>query len=322
MNALFYLYDAHGSDEEVEPDAVNTQQLRKDQLLWINVLDKSKETLREVAGAVALPQLPTIVKDDPGRPQIANFADFFHFNIVSVKTTDLDRPEQVPIDFIVGKNFIITAHEGDIDYFQELRDREKDETQLGDLDAETFLATLLDLHLVSYFKVLEQIEHKVDELDARILRTQLHERDLLARMVELRTDVSRLRRWLLPHREVFYALTRSDFVQIAVSDAAEDYRTLNQHFESAVDAIEGSRDMVLSIFDLAATKSSQETNALIRKLTFFTLIVGSLGVVAGIFGMNYQLSYFETESGFWFTVGAMGLIAAAWTTVAKVKKWI
>lgn len=323
MNALFFLYDASGSDDEIEPNAVNTKKLRKDQLLWVNVLDKTSETLREVAGVVAMPKFETIVKEGTvQRPTIENYGDFFHFNIVSVKLSEESRPEALPIDFVVGKNLIITSHEGDVEYFQELRDREKGETQVGDLAAETFLATLLDLHLVSYFKALEQIEHKVDRLDSLILRTQLDEKALLERMVELRTDISKLRRWLTPHREVFYALTRSDFLHIAGSNAVEDYRTLSQHFESAVDAVEGSREMVLSIFDLAATKSAQETNVLIRKLTFFTLIVGSLGVIAGIFGMNYQLSYFEAESGFWFTVAAMGAIAALWAVIAKLKKWI
>lgn len=323
MNAQFYLYDASGSDEEIEPDKVDVGKLRKDQLLWVNVLERDVGTLREVGEVLGWPALPTIVRSDPTqRPQIENYSDYFHFNIVSVESGDEQRPKQIPIDFVVGRNLIVTAHKGPVEYFRELRDREKDETRLGELDAEAFLATLLDLHLVSYFKALEHIERKVDKLDTRILRTQLDEKDLLAGMVELRADVSKLRRWLLPHREIFYALTRSDFVQIADSSAIEDYRTLNQHFESAVDAIEGSRDMVLSIFDLAATKSAQETNALIRKLTFLTLIVGSLGVIAGIFGMNYQLSFFEAESGFWFTVAAMVAIAVLWTVIAKLKNWI
>jgi len=45
-------------------------------------------------------------------------------------------------------------------------------------------------------------------------------------------------------------------------------------------------------------------------------------VIAGIFGMNYQLSYFEAENGFWFTVGAMAVIALSWGTIAKVKGWL
>ncbi len=222
----------------------------------------------------------------------------------------------------MGNNFVVTVHDGEVEYFSEFRRREKGETQWGELDAERFLAILLDLHIVSYFNAMEELERRVDKFDEKVLKTDLKPEDFLSRMVGLRADISVLRRWLLPHRDLFYALARADFQQIVESDATEEYRKLNEHFKTAVDAIEHAREMILSIFDLYAAKSAQETNSLIRKLTFFTLVVGSLGVIAGIFGMNYQLSYFETEGGFWFTVGAMVVIASTWAIIAKHRGWL
>jgi len=128
-------------------------------------------------------------------------------------------PEKIPIDFIVSKNFIITVHEGEIAYFAKFRNREKGETQLGELDAESFLATLLDLHIVSYFQAMEEIERRVDEFDEKVLKTDMETEAFLTKMVGLKGDVSKLRRWLMPHREVFYTLSRADFRQIAESDS-------------------------------------------------------------------------------------------------------
>jgi Mg2+ and Co2+ transporter CorA len=141
-------------------------------------------------------------------------------------------------------------------------------------------------------------------------------------MVGLRRDVSRLRRWLVPHREIFYALSRADFHQIAESDSAEQYKMLNQHFESAVDAVENSRDTVLSVFELYATKSAQLTNTFVQRLTFLTLLTGSLAVIAGILGMNFKADIFEHENGFWFTVSGLVVVAIALTIFARFRRWI
>ncbi len=323
MNAHFYLYDATGADEKVEPGDVDIAKLKENHLLWINILDNNEETLQQIAKSINLQKLPLRAISDPKRrPQLENFEDFFRFNIVSVKMNADSHPERQPIDFIVGKNFIVTAHEGEVEYFTKLRKREKAETQFGELDAESFLATLLDLHLVSYFQALEAIEHRVDVFDAKVLKTDMETTDFLSEMVELRTDVSKLRRWLLPHRDIFYSLTRADFKQVADSDSLEHYKMLNQHFESAVDAVESSRDTVLSTFDLYATKSSQLTNKFIRRLTFLTLVTGSLSVIAGILGMNYKVDFFESSNGFWFTVAGMALIAVGLSVLARFKRWI
>lgn len=323
MNARFYLYDATGADEEIEPDKVDIAKLKESQLLWINILDKDEETLQHVAKSVNMPKLSAnLLFDSKRRPRLENFDDFFHFNVVSVKLGSDSRPERQPIDFIVGKNFIITAHEGEVEYFNELRNREKAETRFGELDAESFLATLLDLHIVSYFQALEQIEHRVDEFDARVLKTEMDTADFLSEMVRLRADVSKLRRWLLPHRDIFYSLTRADFKLIADSDSHEHFKMLNHHFESAVDLIGSSREMVLSIFDLYATKSTQMTNTFIQRLTFLTLVMGSLSVIAGTLGMNYKVEFFESPIGFWVTISGMALIALGLSIFARFKRWI
>ena len=231
-------------------------------------------------------------------------------------------PLKFPIDFVVGKNFLVTVHDGEVEYFANFRKREKGETQFGELSAESFVAALLDLHVVSYFQALDTIEKRVDKLDSKILKKELETDEFLAQMVGLRSDVSKLRRWLIPHRELIYGFLRADFQQIAKSGSLELYKTLEGHFENAVEAIESSRQTVLSAFDLYATKSAQLTNVFIKRLTFLTLVTGTLSVIAGILGMNYKVSFFESENGFWITIGGMVLVAIGLAVFARSRRWI
>ncbi|MBC7900698.1 MAG: magnesium transporter CorA family protein [Saprospiraceae bacterium] len=318
-----FLYDASGHDEKIDPNRIGTADLAENHLLWVNISKRDEKLLESVVSALELKGVPLEeIVAECSRPVINRFDTFFRFCIHAIITKEGKSPEKQAVDFIVGKNFVLTMHEGPVDYFAAFRERERGETQFGELDAESFVATLLDLNIITYFHALDELEKAVDEMDDKVLQKDFEAEDFLKQMVRLRRDASRLRRWLVPHREVFYSLSRSDFRQIAESDSHEEYKMLNLHFESAVDAIEHSRETVLSVFDLYASKSAQQTNQFIRRLTFLTLMTGSLAVIAGILGMNYKADIFEAENGFWLTVGTMILIALGLSVFARFKRWI
>ena len=318
-----YLYDAAGHDEQIELEEASVETLGEKKLMWVNVLKPDEELLKKVTATLKLTGVPyKKMIDRELKPEIENFDDFFRFSVDSVVTEKGKSPEKQKIGFIVGKNFVVTVHEGVVGYFKDLREREKGETQFGEMDAESFTATLLDLNIVTYFKALNDLEHRVDEFDELVLKEDLEAEDFLKKVVGLRRDTSKLRRWLMPHREVYYALSRADFQQIAESDSAEEYKRLSLHFESVVDAVEHSRESVISIFELYATKSTHATNTLVQRLTFFTLMTGSLAVIAGILGMNFKAEIFEIENGFWYTVALLLSIAFGIAGFARYKGWI
>lgn len=323
MELTAYLYDAVGNDEKIEIEDIDINKLGKNKLLWIDLRKRDVEMLESVAAALELENVPcrSIIKGSR-RPNIDKFESFFQFCIDSVFSEKRARFEKISIDFIVGKNFVVTIYDGEVDYFHEFRKREKGETTFGELDAESFVATLLDLHIVSYFRALEELELEVDELDETVLKSEMETEKFLAKMGELRRAVALLRRWLMPHRDVIYSLSRADFQQIAESDSLEQYRMLNVHFENAVDAIESARDTVLSTFELYATRSAHHMNIIIKRLTFFTVLLGSLAVIAGVLGMNYKVDFFESSWGFWFTIAGMALMAVALAFIARRKRWL
>jgi magnesium/cobalt transport protein CorA len=325
MNDVYtYLYDARGNDKEITFTGIESIKLKASHLLWVNILKRDEDVILRVTRQLGLENVPIkAIMNLNERPQLDNFDNYYRFSISSVEQTESGHLSRVPICYLIGKNFILTIHDGDIDYFLEFRDREKGETQIGDLDAESFLATLLDLHIVTYFRALEKIEDAVDRLDVDILRKDLRDEDFLRETVRLKSDVAKLRRWLAPHRDVFYALTRSEFLPVAESDSTKDFQRLIQHFENAVDAVESSRDTVLSLFDLYATRAAHKMNSFIKRLTFVTLIVGLLGAIAGIWGMNFEVGYFKSaEQGFWMTIAGMATLTLVLTALAKIFRWL
>jgi magnesium/cobalt transport protein CorA len=326
MKITSYLYDADGTDKEIDLDEIDIKTLDEKKLLWINVLERDPGAVETVVKKLGLKRAPIhSVTSKSTRPKIENFEDFFRFSVQAVTSVDDKKKsslERLPIDYVVGPNFVVTVHDGEVDDFVEFRKREKGETQFGELNAESFVATLLDFHIVSYFRAIDDIERSVDKLDAAVLKRDIETEDFLAEMVRLRSDVSKLRRWLMPHRDVIYSFLRADFQKITDLDSLEQFKLLSAHFENAVDAVDSARESVISVFDLYATKSSQLTNIFIQRLTFLTLITGSLSVIAGILGMNYKEDFFDSSNGFWYTLVGMALIAIGLTVYARFRRWI
>ena len=323
MSIKVYLYNADGTDEEIEFDESICQKLNDHQLLWVNILERDENLLRKVASALKLENLPLrAVLYDNERPKVEKFNNYYRMFIASISLSDEKRIKRHSIDFIVGKNFVVTVHDGEVEYFKEYRDREKGETTIGELDAESFIGSLLDLHIATYFRALERIEARIDKLDEEILKTDMKDRKLLGEMLALRNDVSRLRRWLVPHRDVFHHLARSDFKLIAESDSANFFKFLIDHLENSISNIESSRDTVLSLFDLYATRSAQKMNRNMQRLTFITLVFGAMAVIVGAFGMNFEVQFFKVGDYFWLTVLGMLIVSVFLTILAKTRDWI
>lgn len=317
------LFDADGANKNIGIEDISLKNIKEKQLLWLRIVGRERKAIEKICRKLGLEDAPIeSILNVRERPKVDIFENFFRFFINSIKLDENDRERAVPLDFLVGKNYVISISDENLNIFDCFLEREKGERQIGELDAENFVAALLDLHIVSYFRLLEDIEQEVDDLDDRILKTEMTDDEFIKEMVRLRNRVSRLRRWFMPHRDVFYALSRADFQQISESDSAEQFSMLNSHFENAVDAIESSRDTVLSLFELYATKSAQKMNNFIQRLTFLTFIFGALGVIAGALGMNYKAEIFESENGFIITIVTMVSIAAGMTVLAKFKRWI
>jgi Mg2+ and Co2+ transporter CorA len=59
-----------------------------------------------------------------------------------------------------------------------------------------------------------------------------------------------------------------------------------------------------------------------RVLTFVTVLMGSLSLIAGIMGMNFAMPFFtQGESGFWDVMALMGGVIVAALAVGRWRRW-
>ncbi|OLV16237.1 magnesium transporter CorA family protein [Deinococcus marmoris] len=325
MTIRAYLYDVEGQDHPVD-FAGSLPRLSEQQLLWIDVVSSDGQELEQVASAIHLdPDSLQALRAPLERPDLNQFKDSIQVNVTAVEPTERSGVPDftpIPLVFLAGKNYLVTVHAEKLHFLDKLAGRVRRDGNAGTLTSADLLAVLLGWHLENYFQVLENLEEAVDDLDAAVLERPL-DKAFLSELVRLRRRVGRLRRTLIPHREVFSGLTRPEFWTVAGQDDQPQFGALESLFERAVDTAENTREVVLGSFDLYTAWNSHQTNDGVQVLTVVTVALGIISAVAGIMGTNFALDFFKSGplGFFWMLLGTALLIIAA-LLLARRRHWV
>lgn len=185
-----------------------------------------------------------------------------------------------------------------------------------------FLAyCLLDRIVDDYFIVLESYNNRVEVIDKSLFKNE--NSDILSKIHRLKRDAVRLRRTLLPLRDVFYQLAvRGDFA-IFKGESTVYLRDVYDHNMQLIESLDASRDMVLSMMDIYLSFQSNRMNQQMRVLTVITIIFMPLTVITGIYGMNFDnMPELHWHYGYFMVLGVMLCIIIGLLIFFSRRKWL
>jgi Mg2+ and Co2+ transporter CorA len=252
---------------------------------------------------------------------VAKEGEYFWLRVVAISADS--RQEAVTgvvLTLVAGCNKVVSIHSDPLAFIRELLEREDDASKIGGLCAESFVASLLDWHLSTYFQAVSDYEMAIERTENDILDQS--RKTSLGELQRLRRWASRMRRMLAPHRFVFSALSRPDFRPSESRSAERHFGALDTRFERAMDMVENARELVLGSFELFSSQTAHQTNQVMRVLTFVTVITGVLATMVGALGMNFDAALFKTQdTGFWTAVvGLCGLTVGA-LLAGRWRRW-
>ena len=308
-----HLIGADGKERCIGIDEVPGLRLSDDEVLWIDVLADAAGNVDD-AVAVLSEGRASAAPEPTGAVSVTDADDLLRIEVVAI---DGDG-EPAPLACLVGDNWLVTVHRDPLDFQDDFRERMSGGSELGKLDAPTFVGTFLGWGVRSYARAVAAIALDVDQLDAELLSTDVPSDQVLARLVELRRQIGSLRRVLIPHRDVFASLASPQLDRISSSSSAEAFQQLAKEVERAAAGIDSAREMLLGSFDILMTRSAQRTNETMATLTIVTVVLLPSTLLAGIMGMNFHPAFFDHPALFWVTLGVM--VAAMITTVLVLRR--
>jgi magnesium transporter len=321
MLMLFVFDERESRQEEDLPDALDG--LADDALLWLALRDATEEEVATVQEALELSdEQAHRLLEQPSRASLVDTGEHMHVTLYAA-SGEGGEPVLRPIECVLGRNWVVTAHQGTVEVLEEFHERAEGGGQVGALDSPSFVAAVVEWVVTSYFRAFEAVEDELEELDAKVMsEIPKSVSSDLARLVELRRSIGTLRRALAPHREVVVALAHPELDLLSTETSAERFAALESRVTQAVDSAREAKESTRGSFDLLVARIGQRTNDIMKLLTLATVILLPATVLAGIMGMNFQVGLFDVVWVFWTVIAVMLGIAVLVLSVARSRHWI
>jgi len=313
------LYDARGDDRDVDLTQEDVGRIDDKRLLWVDLDERADSDLQTVTEALELqPRLARQLRSDRGHARLIRFPDriLITLGVLEPAGEEVVRRE---LDVLVGRNLVVTVHDGPLGAIDDFKEQLRDESGLGRLDAGAFMTGLVDAVLQTYFREIDRIERAIEALDQVALQLR-GSGDFLSTVVALRHRIAIVRRALVPNRDALSPIVRPDFE--VHDDLVRAWPGTIDRLERAIDGVDKTRDLLVGSFDIYLGRSAQRSNDVMKTLTLISAVALPAIVLAGVMGMNFKLPFFDQPGNFWVVIAAMVTFAIAILGVSRWRGWI
>lgn len=295
-------------------------------LKWIDVESPTKDEIAHLSEEF---NIPGPVSDELLTSTIRSKVDLhdgliyliLHFPEMAIGKTEQADQE---IDFILGKDFLITVHY-------------KKSVPLTDFAKMLELNTLLnkkklnDDHAVFLFFEVMKLLYRNSHEGLESVNELLH--DLESRVYSGEGEqtvylISKVNRLLLDFRQAirYHLETLKSFenaAKVFYGDRFQYYLdSMVGEYNKLQNKLDGHKEILNDLRDTNDSLITTKTNSTVKTLTVMSFIMLPLSLVAGIFGMNMEFILIERPHDLFLLIGGMLVLGIIMYTFFKLKKWI
>jgi magnesium transporter len=223
------------------------------------------------------------------------------------------------VHLFLGHSFLVTVHAADVPEVGQVAAawrRSPERLHESGAIAHALLDSLTD----NYFPVAEHFGDRLEELEDRIFDGD--GTPSMQDAIMLRNEMILFRRILTPERDVLSSLVRHDLLVLR-PELVPYFQDVYDHLMRVTEEIDAFRDLLTGLMEVQASHASNRLNATMQTLTAWSIILMSMTVIAGVYGMNFaHMPELELRWGYFGALGAMGVIGAMLAMFFSRKGWI
>ncbi|MCU0666875.1 MAG: magnesium/cobalt transporter CorA [Candidatus Omnitrophica bacterium] len=323
MYETFYYHSHSGLQTGLAPEQMRQVLKEESGLLWVDMNDIDDidiDILTDVFSLHSLTIEDFIMVN--ARPKIENFRDYLFMIMLSMDSHDKDKGKvnTAEIDFCLGKNFLITAHNNIISPLSVSKERIKKQSPIIMHGADFLLYSLVDSVVDSYFPIINEFDNMVDEMSDELFRDPSN--STLHKIYNLKNSIMYLRRTIGPQADLMALMARGDFPLICANNTIY-FRNVHDNMVRLNDIVGTSRDIVTGAMEAYVSVISNRLNEIMKTLTVIATIMMPLTLIASFYGMNFKyMPELSSKFGYPFVIILMISIAAVMLRYFKRKNWI
>jgi magnesium transporter len=250
------------------------------------------------------------------RPKMDFFDKYVFIILHGIQQHTLNAEE---LDFFIANHYVVTFHKKSLREIHNIWAKIEKDPSLQKGPMAVFHA-VMDKMVDDYFPPIYHIEDRLNEIEddtARYGGTG----DLMDEVFDIRSELSKLRRTVMPMRELVYRIINSERMN-QVSEQKIYFQDIYDHLLKLAELIEANRDLTSDIRDSYLSINSDRMNQVMMTLTVITTIFMPLTFIAGIYGMNFRhMPELTGPYSYYIVLGIMAGLAVIMTAVFQRKGW-
>lgn len=306
-----------------EVTAADISDLREhpDLTLWFDITQPSVEEFHKLRDEFGFH--PLAIEDASRhhqRPKVDSYDNYYFVVFYCMEMNEQYQLSTSPLYLFIGPNYLVTVHDEPISQIQEtVRRWQSPDSPLGQ-DVGSLVYALLDAIVDDYFPVMDRVADRVEDLEEKIFGT--FDDTALESIFQLKKDLLQLRRIVTPERDVLNVMLRRD-IRVFDEHDVTYLQDVYDHIIRVVDAIDTYRDLLASSLDTFLSVQSNQLNQVVKALTITSIVLMSVAIVAGIYGMNFDyMPELHWRYGYLWALGLMVAIAVGVIAFFRRIKWL
>ncbi|MBA3749854.1 MAG: magnesium transporter CorA family protein [Nitrosopumilus sp.] len=275
--------------------------VQNENLEWIYVEKPTREKMNIIAKRFPIHELN--IEDCLSKnnlPKIDRYEDHI-FIILQFPTIQKDKtsPSFSQLSLFVGKNYLITIHQGDLKPLAELvqlckLDDPKNKFDIMGKTSGYLLHSIVDVLVDDLLHISMKVIGNLDDVEDEVFDEKIaNAKDISL----LRREITTLRRIVIPLKRIMLELTSRDVRKFSSSDEKEEeeedlisyFDDVNDHISKVLEALDESKETIEIYKDTDFMLSSEKTNRILSFLTILFTLSIPITVIGTFYGMNINI---------------------------------
>jgi magnesium transporter len=275
-------------------DAIAEVRRREDGFVWIGLHEPDAEQIQDIAEVFGLH--PLAVEDAVHahqRPKIERYDDMLFSVFKTMRyvahaspTTANEIVESGELMVFLGRDFVVTVRHGQHSGLRRVRhELEADPEHLAQGPA-VVLHAVADHIVDAYLAVSEGVEGDIDTMETEVFAPYS---EVGAEQIYLmKREVLELRRAVTPLVQPIRRLTEG-YSPLVPSEVRSYFRDVDDHLATVAERVSSYDELLTTLVDAVLAKITLRQNNDMRKITSYAALFAVPTMIAGIYGMNFDV---------------------------------
>ncbi|HEY9584801.1 MAG TPA: magnesium transporter CorA family protein [Candidatus Paceibacterota bacterium] len=302
------------------------QNYKTNGLTWVDLSSPTNEEIRKVADEY---QLHPLVAHELSVSTLRAKVDLYDNLIYLIlhfpsSHKDGDGISDQEVDFVIGKDFIITARYGEVDALLSFSRSFEVEAILekGNIGKH---AGYIFFAMVN--RIYDNLLHRIEGLkeEAALIEAQIFkgkEREMVMKISEVSREILDFKRATSLHDEIFESFEVAG-AKFFGDDFRFHLRALTGNYYKLENSIKNTLEYISELRETNNSLLSSKQNEIMKTLTIMAFVTFPLALVVSIFGLdtNY-VPIIGQPYDFWIIIGILSGLTALFFVFFKYKKWL